>query len=372
MLLNNKNIPIQNLRECESSLGLKKYEYFTIEGIAIVNRDVAVLIVEDSPTQALSLQYTLEKHDYRVEVARDGIDGLKRLEESFFPVIITDWVMPEMDGIEFCKEVRSRELKGYTYIIILTANDSRDDIIAGLQAGADDYLVKPVHDAELIARLFNAKRVLSLEFSLKKRNEEIALLSVTDPLTTAFNRRYLNEHLPDTLKLSSRYGRPVSLIICDIDHFKNVNDIYGHQIGDKVLAEFSRCLLSHVREGLDWVVRFGGEEFCILLPETDQTGAMAAAERYRQATERMEISTEQGVVSITASFGSATFEPPEGARCISAEDFIGAADACLYEAKEAGRNRCIGTLCGQTDREGIADVPVAIGSGCGDVDHLDS
>jgi len=320
-----------------------------------MGRDVSVLIVEDSPTQALSLQYTLEKHGYRVEVARDGMEGLKRLDESFFPVVITDWVMPEMDGIEFCKEIRSREFEGYVYVIVLTANDSRDHIIAGLQAGADDYLVKPVHDAELVARLFNAKRVLSLEFSLKKRNEEIALLSVTDPLTSTFNRRYLNEHLPDSLKLSSRYNRPVSLIICDIDHFKSVNDTYGHQVGDKVLAEFSRCLLSHVREGLDWVVRFGGEEFCIVLPETDHTGAMAAAERYRQAAERMQIPTEQGVVAITASFGSATFESPEGARCISAEDFIGAADACLYEAKERGRNRCVGIVYGQTDGEALRD-----------------
>ncbi len=323
-----------------------------------MNSDVGVLVVEDSPTQALSLQYILEKHGYRVEIARDGIEGLKRLEESFFPVVITDWVMPEMDGIEFCRAIRDREFEGYIYVIILTANDSRDDIISGLQAGADDYLIKPVHDAELIARLFNAKRVLSLEFSLKKRNEEIALLSVTDPLTSAFNRRYMNDHFPDSLKLASRYGRPISLIVCDIDHFKNVNDTYGHQNGDKVLKEFSRTLLSHVREGLDWVVRFGGEEFCIVLPETDHAGVLAAAERYRLATEGMEIPTEQGALRITASFGTATIETPQGSDPVSAEVFIGAADACLYEAKEGGRNRCVGTLLEPRSAERNAHVTV--------------
>ena len=251
----------------------------------------------------------------------------------------------EMDGIEFCRMVRAKDLSGYVYIIILTANDSRDDIISGLKAGADDFLVKPVHEAELEARLVTVKRILDLEHSLKKKNEEIALLSITDPLTKTYNRRYLNDNLPGALKFVSRYGRPLSLMICDIDHFKEVNDTYGHQAGDRVLREFSRCLLGSVRQGLDWVARYGGEEFAIVLPETDLESAMKAAERYRSAVAALETPVRGGVVGITASFGVASCPPGSDSREITPEAFIAAADECLYAAKEGGRNRCVGALC---------------------------
>ena len=159
-----------------------------------------ILIVEDSPTQALRLQAVLESLDYDVATARNGKAALNKLQEEFRPVVITDWIMPEMDGITFCRTLRSQDLPGYVYVILLTAKDALDDIVAGLEAGADDYLVKPVHPAELAARLKTAWRILDLEASLKRQAEEIRRLSITDPLTRLFNRRYFNEHLPKALR----------------------------------------------------------------------------------------------------------------------------------------------------------------------------
>jgi len=236
-----------------------------------MENDIEILIVEDSYTQALRLQIILEQHGYRVAIASNGREGIDLLKRRFFPIVITDWIMPEMDGAEFCRAIRGHEFAGFVYIILVTAKDSKNDILTGLEAGADDYLVKPIDPAELVARLNTAKRIIALEHSLNTRNEEIALLSVTDPLTKAYNRRYLNDHLPMALKRAFRYGHPLSLIICDIDHFKRINDRYGHQAGDLVLEEIARHLLQFLREGIDWVVRYGGEEFAVVLPETDLT-----------------------------------------------------------------------------------------------------
>jgi two-component system, cell cycle response regulator len=143
--------------------------------------------------------------------------------------------------------------RGYVFIILITARDSKTDIVSGLQAGADDYLTKPIHPAELVARINTGIRILSLEQSLKKANEEIRLLSITDPLTGCFNRGHLNERLPQEVSRAQRYGRPLSIILADIDHFKQVNDRYGHQVGDEVLKFFAECLKSQIRKKIDWV-----------------------------------------------------------------------------------------------------------------------
>ncbi|WP_448382703.1 diguanylate cyclase [Desulfosoma sp.] len=297
-----------------------------------------VLIVEDSPTQALRLQAVLESLGYGVHHAANGQKALEVLEKTFCPVVITDWVMPEMDGLTFCRAVRSRPYPGYVYVILLTARDTLNDIVAGLEAGADDYLVKPVHPSELAARLKTARRILQLEATLKKRTEEVARLSVTDPLTQLYNRRYFNEQLPKLLQAGRRHQRPVSLIMTDIDHFKKINDTYGHQTGDHVLQAFAAQIQGSLRAGLDWAARFGGEEFIVVLPETDVERAGIVAERLRLLVAQTAVPSAKGPVRITASFGvSGTASGAEWE--ISMEVLVAAADAALYRAKENGRNR---------------------------------
>ncbi len=311
-----------------------------------MDTNIDILIVEDSRTQALRLQIFLEEQGYQVAVASDGREGMHLLIDRFYPVVITDWVMPEMDGFEFCQAIRNRDFDAYVYIILLTAKDTRSDIVKGLVAGADDYLIKPVDKAELVARLNTAKRIINLEHSLKQRNEEIAILSITDTLTRTFNRRYLNENMPVALKRTFRYNRPLSVIICDIDHFKRVNDRYGHLAGDHVLKEFAGTIKECIRDDIDWLVRYGGEEFVIVLPETDLVGAMDAAERYRKKVEEMSVRHDDRLIRITSSFGVVCIMPTEDGKQVDMDTFIAAADNCLYRAKEEGRNQSFGITLG--------------------------
>ena len=273
--------------------------------------------------------------------AQNGREALDIFKQSFFPMILTDWMMPEMDGISLCKAIRAHDSPGYVFVIFLTSKDAKDDIIAGLEAGADDYLTKPFHNAELIARLKTGKRVLDLERSLKKANEEIRTLSITDPLTGAFNRGYLMNRLPEEFNRAKRYNHPLSLIICDVDKFKNVNDFHGHVAGDAVLKHLVTCLNTNVRHGIDWIARYGGEEFFILLSETDHKGARAVAERLRESFETNTTEFEGQVLSVTASFGVATFDASIQSE-LSSDDLIKKADRCLYQAKKDGRNRVRG------------------------------
>jgi len=324
-----------------------------------MNETLDILLVEDSQTQALKFKLMLESRGYRVTLAKNGLEAMSLLMQHPVSIVISDWVMPEMDGRELCQAIRQHDFENYVYIILLTAKDAKHDIIEGLEAGADDYMVKPVDDAELIARLSTARRIISLEASLKQRNQEIALLSITDPLTRVFNRGYLNAHLPKVLKRAQRYQLPLSLLITDIDHFKVVNDRYGHQVGDQVLKAFADVLAGALRRDLDWIARYGGEEFIIVLSETDYSGAEAVTERLRRMTGEMTIQTHRGDIRIEASFGVVSIEnhsndsgssnrPPElqlaSPEVLTTENLIDRADQCLYQAKEAGRNCYIGTV----------------------------
>ncbi len=307
-----------------------------------MRKDFEVMLVEDSRTQALKFQMMLESHGYHVSVAQNGLEAMNMLLNSQTSIVISDWIMPEMDGSELCRAIRKHDFGNYVYIILLTAKDSKNDIIEGLEAGADDYLTKPVDDAELIARLTTAERVIRLESSLKQRNKEIALLSITDPLTKIFNRGYLNDNLPKAFKRAVRYHQNLSIIICDLDHFKSVNDNHGHQIGDLVLKAFVKELDGSLRKDLDWMARYGGEEFLIALPETDLNGGTAAAERFRQRIENLVIHADGKDIQITASFGVAAINQEGDKSYLTTDDLIKAADRCLYQAKDRGRNKCIG------------------------------
>jgi len=304
------------------------------------------LIAEDDPVSRKLLEKVLIKAGNKVVSVENGQKALELFNDKFFPIVLTDWMMPEMDGLELCRAIRKNTYPGYVFIILLTAKDSKDDIIRGLGAGADDYLTKPFSHAELIARLNTGKRVLELERSLKDANEEIRILSITDPLTGTYNRGYMTERLPQEIKRARRYSRTLSIILCDIDHFKKVNDTYGHLVGDRVLKDFAQCIRHSIRQDVDWTARYGGEEFLIVLPETDVNGASVMAERLKSELSQRVTETQGKQISITASFGVTGFGPDIPDEMISPEAIINKADKYLYQAKRKGRNRAMGGLLG--------------------------
>ena len=304
-----------------------------------MNDSFPILIVEDNPVTRKILEKGLAKAGYVVTSVENGREAMGLFDKHFFPIIVTDWMMPEMDGLELCRAIRGRDFGGYVFVILLTVKDSKDDIITGLDAGADEYLIKPFNHAELLARLNTAKRILQLERSLKKANEQIKALSITDPLTKTYNRGYMGERLSHEMNRASRYGHPLSVIISDIDHFKKVNDSYGHQAGDLVLKRFADCIKESIRGGIDWLARYGGEEFLVILPETPVDGACAVAERLRRKVCECVIEIDGKEIRITASFGVAGFSPSRSRESISPESLIRKADKCLYQAKNEGRNR---------------------------------
>lgn len=302
-----------------------------------------VLLAEDDPVARMLTARLLRKAGYDVVAAANGAEALEKLRADFCPILLTDWEMPELDGPSLVRHVREGEWPGYVFAILLTGRDAREHVIAGLEGGADDYLTKPVDEAELLARMKTARRVAELEQRLRAAQQAALRQSLTDALTGAYNRRHLMDQLPRELERARRYGQPVSVLICDIDFFKKVNDGYGHGAGDDVLVAFAQMLNGAVRREIDCVARYGGEEFVVLLPQTDLSGALAVGEKLRAATAALEIPTSGHVLRITSSFGVATLQP-QWPDAPVAGMLLEQADACLYESKERGRNRVTGAL----------------------------
>ena len=303
----------------------------------------AILLAEDDPVTRMLMTRFLKKAGYEVDAVADGAEALDKMTSRYYPMLVTDWEMPGMDGVALCKAVRNMALDGYVYALLLTARDAKDHIVAGLDAGADDYLVKPVHEAELIARLNAGRRVLALEHSLRIANHRNRVLSITDALTGAYNRRYLMEQLPREVERCRRYAYPLSVIMCDIDHFKNINDTHGHAVGDDVLQQLLARVQRSIRSNSDWIARLGGEEFLMVFPETDFKAAMFVAEKIRATVNAMPFATRAGDVSVTASFGVASTGPTGPDLSMRIEGLIKTADQCLYRSKEEGRNRSAGS-----------------------------
>jgi len=296
-----------------------------------------VLLVDDEPTQRLIMARLLCRAGYHVETAADGREALAMLAAGDFQLMVTDWEMPEMDGVALCSALRSSPRQAYIYTILLTARDSIEHVVTGLQAGADDYLTKPVVEAELMARLNTGKRIVTLERSLRSANEENRRLSITDPLTGVHNRRYLMEQLPHEMERAVRYRHPLAAIMCDVDHFKVINDTHGHQCGDEVLRAVAERLRQGIRHG-DLLVRYGGEEFAIVLVETSVVNAAAAAEHLREQLAGTPFLSTQGALAVTASFGVSGWssEVPSHA---SLDMLMARCDIAVYDSKAAGRNR---------------------------------
>lgn len=296
-----------------------------------------VLLVDDEPVQRMLVGRMLTRAGYEVVTAEDGEQALNLVAKGDVSLMITDWEMPKLDGLSLCRGTRSMGLNHYVYAIVVTSRDAVEHVVMGLQAGADDYLVKPVLEPELLARLNTGKRLVEMERSLRAANAENLRLSITDALTGVFNRRYLMDQLTRELERAQRYQHPLSLLLCDVDHFKRINDTYGHQVGDEVLIGFARALQCELRD-TDWVARYGGEEFVVVLPETSLAQATIVAERCREHLAATPLCTQTATVPVTASFGVSGWQvgmPADAAL----DKLIADADSGVYASKSGGRNR---------------------------------
>jgi two-component system cell cycle response regulator len=298
-----------------------------------------ILLVDDDEEVRDHLTAVLQVAGYEVHTANSGNEALRTLHENFVPILIADRNMPDMDGLSLCRKVRTEDYPNYLYVLLLTAHDSQQDILSGLEAGADDYLSKRISPAELVARVRTAQRIVSLEQALRASLAHKRQQADTDALTGAYSRHYLNRQLTRELKRAQRYGNSLSVLLLDVDHFKQVNDRYGHPAGDEVLAEFGERIRAGLPRDSDWVARYGGEEFLVVLPQTDQRGAHVVAEKLRRSVEQAPMRTTSAVIPVTVSVGVAGLEAVAHASRDSIDLLLDTADRCLYRSKESGRNR---------------------------------
>jgi diguanylate cyclase (GGDEF)-like protein len=298
-----------------------------------------VLIVDDDELVLRRLSALVQLGGYEVCTADSGAAALRILTETPCQIVLTDWRMPDMDGLALCCKLRARQDDGYIYILLLTGRSSRSDIVAGLAAGADDYVVKGATTEELLARIAVGRRITNLERSLRTSNRENRRLAVTDALTGVRNRRFLMKYLPRELERARRSDQPLAVLSCDLDHFKRVNDDFGHEAGDGVLQEFAKRAGSCIRQTTDWIARSGGEEFVLVLPETGLSGASSVAERLRQVLAAEAIPTCSGAVAITVSIGVSALETPTELSEASVLELLRATDRGLYASKQSGRDR---------------------------------
>jgi two-component system cell cycle response regulator len=298
---------------------------------------VKILVADDDPLSLRMMERVLQQSGYEVVTVEDGRRAASALCSAGGPrLALIDWMMPELDGPSVCREVRSRHDGLYVYILLLTSKQSSEDVVKGLEAGADDYLTKPYHPAELKARLHTGRRILQLEDKLVEAREEMRYRATHDSLTSLWDRGAILALLRSELSRSVREHAPVSLLLCDVDRFKQINDTYGHPTGDEVLQEVSKRLLDTVRSS-DSVGRYGGEEFLIVLSGCGADTLKERAEQVRRAICGSPISTKSGVISVSLSIGAVAIEGWE--KSFPMEPYLKQADKALYRAKASGRDR---------------------------------
>lgn len=295
-----------------------------------------VLIAEDDSTTRSMLAAVLKKEGYEPVEAVDGVQAWKELQKAEAPeLVILDWMMPGMEGPEVLRLLRSQPSESPPYVLMLTSRKEKEEVIAGLKAGANDYLAKPFDSGELLARVQVGCRMLELQNELVKSRKILAYQAAHDPLTGLLNHKAILDRLHNELQRARRHLEVLSVGMCDIDKFKAVNDIYGHQAGDDVLIELARILTGCCRE-YDSIGRLGGEEFLIIAPMRTDRGAASLFDRIRRSVAEARIMTRSGVLSVTVSIGVAAYSGGD-----TVDGFLSAADAALYRAKEEGRNRVV-------------------------------
>ncbi len=317
-----------------------------------VAQSLKVLLAEDNVFLRKETCSLLTKNGFHVIEAKNGKEAWEKFKENYdeIGVVVLDWVMPEMDGLEVCRLIRSTNIGHYTYIIFLSGVEDREKIAKCLEVGADDYIMKPIHQKEFLARIKAGLRIIALEKLLMEANEKLERLATIDELTGVFNRRALFNELKKSAHFAIRAKKKFYIVMIDIDHFKKINDTYGHQVGDLVLKELAQRLRSELRP-YDIIGRYGGEEFLVAFVNKQEREAAEIGERLRQAVKTNPFQIDEELsITVTISAGIAIFDP---AQCniegtISEEDLmqelskvIERADKALYEAKVKGRDRIV-------------------------------
>jgi len=297
---------------------------------------VRILIAEDDAVTRKLLEVHLAKWGHDVAPCSDGAQAWQILSAEYPPKLaVLDWMMPEIDGVTLCRQIRKLEKHPYTYVILLTSKSLKEDVVEGLEAGADDYIIKPFDVHELKVRVRAGTRIVELQENLLSALRASEFQASHDALTGLWNRRAIMEKIQQELDRCGRDGTDLGIVIADVDHFKRVNDHYGHLAGDAVLRDLAKRIDSSLRS-YDAVGRYGGEEFIILLPSCDGAGAGEMAERLRACIADVPVRTDEGEIRCTMSFGASALE---GRVVYDLNALIKEADEALLLAKNRGRNR---------------------------------
>jgi len=295
----------------------------------------SILVADDSPVYRKLVEHALSQSACTVWFANTGREAIELFESHHPAIVITDWTMPDLTGIELCRKIRNEANAAYTYIIIVTSHAEKENVVRGLSSGADDYLTKPFHPDELLARVRVGERLIELHRQIEAQNRQLQELALTDSLTGLPNRRAIESWAPRLLSGAARHGFPFWVVAIDLDHFKSVNDRFGHEAGDMVLKRFAEILKTNGRKS-DICGRIGGEEFLQVITHASEADVSVVVERMREQFELEKFAFNGSEVSVTASFGAVGFC---GKNAPEFTDLVKQADAALYRAKHLGRNR---------------------------------
>jgi len=301
---------------------------------AVPSQDLQVLVVDDSPVYRKLVEHALEGGPYSLLFAKSGREALELYARYLPGIVITDWMMPDLSGLDLCQRLRADVHRGYTYIILLTSIAEKDNVVKGLAAGADDYLTKPFDPAELMGRIGVGRRIIDLHRQIDAKNKLLEEMAHSDPLTGLPNRRAIEEWAGRQLRGAARHGFPYWVVLVDLDSFESINDTHGHEGGDALLQKFAEILKTVIRAS-DICGRLGGDEFLLVITHVEADSINRTVERFREklAEQKFPIGDEQ--VTITASFGIAGFH---GKEILDFNTLVRRADKALYAAKRAGRN----------------------------------
>jgi len=294
-----------------------------------------ILVVDDSPVARKLVEQTLPREEYSVLLAKTGEEALDLFVKHHPSLVITDWLMPDLSGVELCESIRAESHGAYTHIILLTGVSEKAEVVKALRAGADDYLTKPFHSEELLARVEVGLRTVALHREIEAKNLLLEQLALTDPLTGLPNRRALEEWAARQCSGAVRHGYRFWVVMGDLDHFKAINDTYGHNAGDEVLKRSADVIRTSTRF-CDMCARSGGEEFLIVLTHVEREGVQIAVERIRKGIAELRFNFGGREMQLTASFGVACLSDGEA---LDFKRLVERADQALYTAKRLGRNR---------------------------------
>ncbi|HXV84822.1 MAG TPA: diguanylate cyclase [Candidatus Binatia bacterium] len=292
------------------------------------HKPLTILVIEDHPDQRDLLAIVLQREGYRVVTAANGVEAMEKLQKEPVQIALSDIMMPKMDGFELIKSIRNDPALKGIYMILITARIQEGDRVRGLDLGADDYITKPFSFSELLARVRVGSRVVQYQQNLERQTH-------IDPLTSLFNRRAFERKIVEEFERAKRYNHPISLLLLDLDNFKNINDTYGHHGGDTALVKISAILREKTRQS-DFPARYGGEEFVLILPETDQESAFQAATKIHEDIRSQIFGTSTRHFNLTVSIGLSSTSAKEYADW---REMLEDADQAMYVAKNSGKDR---------------------------------